>query len=755
MKVVENLIEAQNDKIELPLINTDNSLINPSSLTELTKIIRGYNMNICKQMKKKLLFTERRNFHVRLDKGSASREQVYIELNTANYEYLKHNLIGILKTKLNCTEDMSKRRIAKDLSETSEVEAQFSIQFTQNEGKYNVHITFYYTRCSIWIQGSSAKINNMTVAQFFTMHYIEKVSNMVVQTVPLDSVTEMLKERITSFLSPDETKSFLGNNRQIEEGICVSCSRKCLDNNKSIQCNLCKMKQHFHCAGIKVESERNMYLVGGMPFTCNKCFAEGGVILDDTSSSLVSPVVVENLINKSIEGTNPQLQVAVQTLDEDRRNEPIPQVDDTNKTKYSTGPNGEQGIATIRSGRKNDNCYVSQTIIERSNDQANHDKTTIRRLQNEISQLKADHLKTKEKYEVEVSTLKESLRQSIAECEREKETRVTLQHCVDAFRAANNDTSRSTMDISTPRAHSSSGIDNNNTRRNVRRCRFDDKPGGCTKAECTFHHDNPRNSQVNPTAPPRSSLSHQPNDTTNRRCRFFNRVGGCKYGSSCTFLHIQRPMCRKHPNCNNRRCTFFHPANFQMATRPREPPDARQTARSARSDQSIVNPVGNSSVLKGLGQNNYVQDQQPNKQFHQQWKQQQDSQPPNQPQPLMDIKPRIRSQLSPNVQYYTHPQPKMMQNSTMGMVQSPNVQPLYTSPQPLMMQNPVISMCQPPTIQQHPQQTMMEQSPTAPMPQFYSPQHCAKYQIEAFPSHVMFPGAPHQVAHHQLNRVMV
>ena len=39
---------------------------------------------------KKLLFTERRNYNVRLDKGSSSREQLYIELSTANNEYLKH-----------------------------------------------------------------------------------------------------------------------------------------------------------------------------------------------------------------------------------------------------------------------------------------------------------------------------------------------------------------------------------------------------------------------------------------------------------------------------------------------------------------------------------------------------------------------------------------------------------------------------------------------------------------------------------------
>ena len=795
VNVVGQLIEVQNSKSELATINLDNSLTNPSSITELTKIIKGYNMNVCKQMKKKLLFTERPYFNVRLDKGSTSREQVYVELSTANYEYLKHNLIGILKTKLNCTEDMGKRRIAKDLQESSEVEAQFSIQFSQNEVKYNVHVTFYYTRCSIWIQGSSAKINNLTAAQYFTMHYIEKVSNMVVKTVPLDSVTEVLRERITSFLSPDEAKSLAGNNKQIEEGRCVSCSRKCSDNNKSIECNLCSMKQHFYCAGIKVETERNMYLSGSMPFTCNNCFAEGGVMLDDTSSyptdfegllpgELVSPAVVESSINKTTEDTNRQLHIPAQILKENERNDLVAQIESTNETNYSTEPIIGEVSAATGSNSSNNNCPVSQIREDSRNDQANHDRITIRRLQNEISQLKSDHLKSKEKYEGEINTLKESLRQSIAECEKEKETRATLQHCVDAFRAANNGRNSSAVNTTNAGTPMPNGINKNNTR-NVRKCWYDDKQGGCKKADCTFHHDNPRSSQLNPSAYPRSTLSQNSSQTITRRCRFYNRVGGCKNGSSCTFLHIQRPLCRKHPNCNNPRCTFFHPANFQMAKRPREPPDADQTTQSAGMDQSMVNQVrsspaqnyqetqymsnpnlatryknwGNETSNQAMDQNNFVQDHQPNKNFPQQWNQQQNRCPPSQPQPLMDMKPRFRSQQTPNVQYYAQPDSAMMQNSTMGMVQSPNVQPQYTSSQPLMMQNPSVNMHQTPRFHQHPQhphQRMMEQSPTATMLQFPNHQQYMKYQIETSPpSHPMFQGGPHQTTQHQLNRVMV
>lgn len=235
---------------------------------------------------------------------------------------------------------------------------------------------------------------------------------------------------------------------------------------------------------------------------------------------------------------------------------------------------------------------------------------------------------------------------------------------------------------------------------------------------------------------------------------------------------FQRPLCRKHPNCNNPMCTFFHPANFQMAKCPREPPDAGQTAKSAGMDQSMVNQVrsspaqkyqetqymsnpnlatryknwGNETSNQAMDQNNFMQDHQPNKNFPQQWNQQQNRCPPSQPQPLMDMKPRFRSQQTPNVQYYAQPDSAMMQNSTMGMVQSPNVQPQYSSSQPLMMQNPSLNMHQTPRFHQHPQhphQRMMEQSSTATMLQFPNHQQYMKYQIETSPpSHPMDPGSP-------------
>ena len=146
------------------LINED-----PPAAEEVLTQIRSYSMNICKQMKNKLLYLEKTHFCIRTDKGSAKNDQVYIDCSTAIYEYLKLHLIEILTNKFNCEENTSKRRIVTDdnFDIKSEVECQFSVKFSHNDINHKVHITFYYTKCSIWIQGSPTKINNTTIAQFF------------------------------------------------------------------------------------------------------------------------------------------------------------------------------------------------------------------------------------------------------------------------------------------------------------------------------------------------------------------------------------------------------------------------------------------------------------------------------------------------------------------------------------------------------------------------------------------------------------
>ena len=147
----------------------NDQLMETEDMDFVTQEIRKYDMDICKQMKRKLLFIDRKNFEVRNDKGSSGREQLYVDCSTSMYEFFRFHLITVLKSKMKCTEDLSRRKICTDANSNkrSEVEAQYAIEFEHDGIKHNIHITFYYTKCSLWLQGLSTKINNLTVAQFF------------------------------------------------------------------------------------------------------------------------------------------------------------------------------------------------------------------------------------------------------------------------------------------------------------------------------------------------------------------------------------------------------------------------------------------------------------------------------------------------------------------------------------------------------------------------------------------------------------
>lgn len=141
--------------------------INEDSVEQLNIEIRNYNMNICKQMKKKLCYLGRENFQVNGNRGSASGDQVYIDCSTPIYEYFRRYPVRILVDMLNCKEDVKKRRLRCKQSMTGDVEAQYSIQFKYNNIKHSVSIRLYYTRCSIWIQGLPTPIDGIMLAQLF------------------------------------------------------------------------------------------------------------------------------------------------------------------------------------------------------------------------------------------------------------------------------------------------------------------------------------------------------------------------------------------------------------------------------------------------------------------------------------------------------------------------------------------------------------------------------------------------------------
>ena len=428
---------------------TGKASVDKESVEQLLIEIRNYDMNLCKQMKRKLNYLSRPNFQVNHDRGSAKKEQVYIECSTANYEYLRRYLVMILVDLFRCEEDIKKRRVRCDKDEKSEVEAQYSIHFWFDQLRYTISITLYYTKCSLWIQGPSTQIDGMALAQFFVVNYLEKVSKMIERSVSLKAVSETLRQRITSFIGEEEARE-LTNNVETESDHCVSCSRRCANNNKSIRCSNCQGKQHFKCASVNDESQRQMYLTGGEIFICNRCFSEVDVnLLNSPMSppnvSSMSPQTVQRTITNAessdmssslceaqaniiINGNETSKIATTRSENNDRSTD--------QQTNYSVNLDMNSTEHLIPSNNTTPISDHSNTVNHQQQEDGireNHDGIMIRRLQAEITRLKADHIESKRKMEVELGSLREAYRQSCANYEREKETKNALQQCVETL----------------------------------------------------------------------------------------------------------------------------------------------------------------------------------------------------------------------------------------------------------------------------------------------------------------------------------
>ena len=119
--------------------------------------------------------------------------------------------------------------------------------------------------------------------------------------------------------------------------------------------------------------------------------------------------------------------------------------------------------------------------------------------------------------------MKEAYRRTLADLEKEKDTRETLQQCLDALN-------------SKPQ-----GGSNNNTLQPL------------TSVREAGH--------LNQVA---GNIGRGGNDTYPRICKFYNHRNGCKYGDQCTFQHKEMPPCHT-PNCRRWNCKMNHRADSQIA----------------------------------------------------------------------------------------------------------------------------------------------------------------------------------------------
>ena len=562
-------IVIRQDTLQSAIANSNgNKICDEESVSEITTEIRKYSMDVCKMMKRKLAYLNRKHFNIRSDKGSVAKEQLYIDCSTAIYEYFRFFLIRMLKEKMNCTEDLSKRKLYSDnsIDTKSEVEAQHTVQFWHDDIKYNIHITFYYTKCSLWIQGASTKISGLTLAQFFTYHYIESISNMVQNNIPLKQIGEEMHSRITKFLTVHEMEEITSNKLPItiREEKCVTCARKCYDNNKSMKCVTCGFKQHFQCAGIKPEPERQLFLSGSTPFNCSKCIGSVHnsnnacisaepitlgidlcVIEEDETTEITANKSPSTFSNTSATFTygetdgsaapqsNPitAKQNGINYIQQDADDvfeETSAIGTNTDRTKTSaefrgTELTGDLGTPLSKlpfiCGTKPKSLQPPPSKVA-SNNSINPDKLLIRRLQEENNRLVQEHIQKEKRLNDEISAIKEAYRRCMVDYEKEKDTKETLQKCVAALQTADTMKKKSS--------------DNQRSNREIKqkKCLFVSRKGGCNKGkDCLFAHPEENKTLETQVRNPSQEKKIQ------KECHFYKRKAGCTKGEKCRFLH--------------------------------------------------------------------------------------------------------------------------------------------------------------------------------------------------------------------------
>ena len=228
--------------------------------------------------------------------------------------------------------------------------------------------------------------------------------------------------------------------------------------------------------------------------------------------------------------------------------------------------------------------------------------------------------------------------------------------------------------------------------------RFENKPEGCCKPSCSFHHTKPRDERRF-TGAQSNARGNFAND--NRRpCRFFNKIGGCKHGNNCSFPHIPRPACKWQPHCNNPRCSFNHDdtVNFPHANPTRKPPDMNSHSQNNLHQRqgpapSLMRP---SEMADQSSSADFHQSRNPGTRSWTNWNELENPSPrlekyldplPNQFQPPHEhwnqryeqVRQQQRNNQSQNRQHQSkwQPQPLMEQTPTFLMDPSPNSQQIY------------------------------------------------------------------------------
>ena len=143
---------------------------------------------------------------------------------------------------------------------------------------------------------------------------MEKIANLIVQSVPIDKINSQLRDRIESFLDDKEKCDVI----TAPEGAskCVSCPKNCSNNGKSIICTKCNRFQHFQCAGVKTADERGIFSSGDVPFICSKCLANPGNAIAISGSVKLKSILKPALNATASADTTAGVKFACETTDD-------------------------------------------------------------------------------------------------------------------------------------------------------------------------------------------------------------------------------------------------------------------------------------------------------------------------------------------------------------------------------------------------------------------------------------------------------
>ena len=362
-----------------------------------------------------------------------------------------------------------------------------------------------------------------------------------------------MADRITSFLSADEQTQLNGESAPQQDDRCVTCPRRCIDNDKSMACLTCNRKQHFNCANIRDDNERQLFLTHKEDFRCSKCI------------HINTPEIIYEESQQNLEGVTSPVET---TINEAEDRGPTLQIE-----------------APRESGKS-----VESSINSEHSDQSK--EIMIRRLKEEVKRIQEESNVKEQKLNDQIDSLKEAYRLCVTKLEKEKDTRETLEKCLNAFKQRDQEQNQTSSEPTDPEEEEGSQRVNN------RVCRFFNQRNGCRKnSECTFKHrkmpkcrniDNCRRIGC-PFDHKLVDTQHNNNTHTKRNmvCRFFNRKQGCRKGGACTYSHVTMAPCPDMQHCSRRDCKNDHKPQqaFLDQGNLMRPPDTNNNARTTHNNQ--------------------------------------------------------------------------------------------------------------------------------------------------------------------------